>query len=116
MLMKCPVLGLAPVKGMETRALFTVEALDAHPEGRSVGDPGSGPSSLISDLRKVVSESLCGGLPCEVAPPWVSLALPLDATAWSKGDSLPLSLVALCLAGMFLLSSLQFLSFFKKLF
>lgn len=67
--MKCPVLGLAPVKGMETRALFTVEALDAHPEGRSVGDPGSGPSSLISDLRKVVSESLCGGLPCEVAPP-----------------------------------------------
>lgn len=84
MLMKCPVLGLAPVKGMETclhretRALFTVEALDAHPEGWSVGDPGSGPSSLISDLRKVVSESLCGGLPCEVAPPWVSLALCLS--------------------------------------
>lgn len=81
MLMKCPVLSLAPVQGMETclhgktRALFSVEALDAHPEGRSVGDPSSGPSSLISDLRKVVSESLSGGLPCEAAPPWVSLAL-----------------------------------------
>ena len=60
MLMKCPDLCLAPVEGMETclhgttRALFSVETLDAHPEGRSVGDPGCGPSSLISDLRKAV--------------------------------------------------------------
>ena len=77
----CPDLCLAPVEGMETclhgttRALFSVETLDAHPEGRSVGDPGCGPSSLISDLRKAVSESLSGGLPWDAAPPRVSLAL-----------------------------------------
>lgn len=69
----------------KTRAVFSGEALDAHPEGRSVGSPSGGPSSLISDLRKAVSESLSGGLPCDTAPPLVLSAVCFSMTLLGAG-------------------------------
>lgn len=73
--------------------LFSVEALSAHLEGRSVGSPNSRPSSLFSGLGKAVCECLSVGLSlCSTASSSdLVCSLLLDTIVRSKGDSLPLT-------------------------